>query len=533
MRLPRLLKAFMAPFGCMNQIDYEPSWSSALARTLMMASSLASPRRLSKAKTLFRSTAALASLALTLSGCGGWFSHRLPGAGPDPAQAAVPGVPTPEWSGVVIADEPEAAEVGRAILAAGGTAADAAVAVGFALTVTLPSRASLGGGGACLAYSPFVKTSGEADPQAFVFVPHAASSGGSRPAAVPMMARGLLLMQAVYGYTPIQQLIGPAQRLAALGVPVSQTFENDLSVVAGPLLADPGARAVFGTSGGAPLGVGQVMVQPDLANTLDALRTKGVIDLYQGDTAQSLVAGSALAGGPITMVDLSQAVPHEEAPIAIHDGGNVVNFLPPPADGGLAATAAFIQLRRDPTDIGAANAAALAVATAYRADTDAADPAALLKDRDLPAGHLPPLAAATSFVTLDGSGGAVACTLTMNNLFGTGRIAPGTGILLAAAPTHGQAPLLSAALIWNKPTNSFRAAIGGTGQEGAPLATALTAEYALRRSGQSFGTVVPDPGRANAVNCPDRVPGNFKSCVWITDPRGEGLAIGHIGKPTS
>jgi gamma-glutamyltranspeptidase/glutathione hydrolase len=460
-------------------------------------------------------TAVLTSVALTLSGCGGWFSHRLPGAGPDPAQAALPGIPTPQWSGVVIADEPEAAEVGRAILAAGGTAADAAVAVGFALMVTLPSRASLGGGGACLAYSPFVKSGGDAAPQAFVFVPRAATGGGSRAAAVPMTARGLLLMQAVYGYTPIQQLIGPAQRLAALGVPVSQAFENDLSVVSGQLLADPGARAVFGNADGTPLAVGQMMVQPDLANTLDALRTKGVTDLYQGDTAQALVSGSAMAGGPITVADLSQAVPHEEAPVAVADGGNVVTFLPPPADGGLAAAAAFAQLRRDPANIAGASAAALAIATAQRG------------------GHLPPLAASTSFVTLDGSGGAVACTLTMNNLFGTGRIAPGTGILLAAAPTHGQAPLLSAALIWNRPTNSFRAAIGGSGQEGAPLAVALTAESALRRSGEDFGTVVPDPGRANAVNCPDRVPGDFKSCVWITDPRGEGLAIGHIGKPAS
>ena len=498
-----------------------------------MAPSPAWPRRSSNATTAFRSIAALVSLALTLSGCGGLFSHRLPGAGPDPTQAIVPGVPTPDWSGVVIADEPEAAEVGRAILAAGGTAADAAVAVGFALMVTLPSRASLGGGGACLAYSPFVKTGGEADPEAFVFVPRAASNGGSRPAAVPMTARGLLLMQAVYGFTPIQQLIGPAQRLAALGVPVSQAFENDLSVVSGPLLADPAARAVFGTPTGAPLAVGQNMVQPDLANTLDALRTKGVIDLYQGDTAEALVSGSAMAGGPITMADLNQAVPHEEMPIAVHDGGNVLTFLPPPADGGLAAAAAFTQLRRDPTNIAGANAAALAVATAYRAGMDAADPTALLKARNLPAGKIPPLAAATSFVTLDGSGGAVACTLTMNNLFGTGRIAPGTGILLAAAPTQGQAPLLSAALIWNKPTNSFRAAIGGTGQEGAPLAVGLTAEYALRRSGRDFGTVVPEPGRVNAVNCPARVPGNFKSCVWITDPRGEGLAIGHVGKPAS
>ncbi|MBW4022505.1 MAG: gamma-glutamyltranspeptidase [Proteobacteria bacterium] len=491
----------------------------------------ASQGRFSRATTLFRSTALLASLALTLSGCASWFTQRLPGAGPDQTQAQVPGVPTPKWSGVVIADEPEAAEVGRAILAAGGTAADAAAAVGFALAVTLPSRASLGGGGACLAYSPFVKTGGEAAPEAFVFLPRAASGGGTRPAAVPMTARGLLLMQAVYGYTPIQQLIGPAQRMAALGVPVSKAFESDLSVVAGALFADPLARSTFGTPSGAPLAAGQTMVQPDLANTLDLMRTKGVMDLYQGNAAQALVAGSAEAGGPISGSDLASAVPHEEPPVAVRDGGNVVMFLPPPADGGLAAAAAFQQLRRDPTDIAAANAAALAVATAYRSGMDAADPEALLKQRNLPAGHLPPLAASTSFVTLDGSGGAVACSLTMNNLFGTGRIAPGTGILLAAAPTHGQAPLLSSALIWNKPTNAFRAAIGGSGQEGAPLAVALTAERALRHGGHDFGMIVPDPGRVNAVNCPDRVPGDFRTCVWVTDPRGQGLAIGHIGKP--
>jgi gamma-glutamyltranspeptidase/glutathione hydrolase len=500
---------------------------------MMMAPSLASLGRLSKATALFRSTAVLCSVALTLSGCASWFTHRLPGAGPDPTQASVPGVVTPNWSGVVIADEPEAAEVGRAILAAGGTAADAAVAVGFALMVTLPSRASLGGGGACLAYSPFVKTAGEADPQAFIFVAPPASGGGERPAAVPMTARGLLLMQAVYGYTPIQQLIGPAQRLAALGVPVSQAFENDLSVVSGPLFGDPAARATFGTADGEPLAVGQPMVQPDLANTLDILRTKGVTDLYQGDLAEALVSGSAIAGGPISMDDLAHAIPHEQPPIALHDGGNVLTFLPPPADGGLAAAAAFAQLRRDPNNIAGADAAAQAVATAYRAGADAGDPTALLKDPNLPAGRLPVLAASTSFVTLDGSGAAVACSLTMNNLFGTGRIAPGTGILLAAAPTHGQAPLLSASLIWNKPTNSFRAAIGGSGQQGAPLAVALTASYALRHLGRDFGSIVPDPGRANAVNCPDRVPGDFKSCVWITDPRGAGIAIGHVGKPTS
>jgi gamma-glutamyltranspeptidase/glutathione hydrolase len=476
-------------------------------------------------KTFFRTTAAMMSTALMVSGCG-LLTKRLPGAGPNPNDMPAPGVVTSTWNGAVVADEPQATLVARAILAAGGNATDAATALAFALMVTLPSRASLGGGGACLVYSPTIKAGTRNGPQAFVFLSPAASGGGSRAAAVPMTARGLLLMQAIYGSKPIDQLIGPAQRLASLGVPVSQAFENDLSVVSGPLFGDPVARATFGDASGAPLGVGQPMVQPALADTLSQLRIKGVADLYQGDLAQSLVRGSAMAEGPISIQDLTNAVPRQMDPIDVGAGGNHATFLPPPADGGLAAAGAYAQLRAQEGDIAGANAAALAIATAYRAGTDAQDPAALLQETNLPRGNLPEVAASTSFVTLDQYGGAVSCSLTMNNLFGTGRIAPGTGILLAASPAHGQAPLLSASLVWNKPTNTFRASVGGSGQQGAPLAVALTTDYALRQEGRDFGSVVPEPGRANAISCPGRVPGRFKSCIWLTDPRGAGMATG-------
>ena len=531
MRLPPHMKPFMAPFHSLGQSGPRPQleWRATRAK-MMMATFPASPIRFSKTASLFRSTAAMTSLAIGLSGCG-LFHHRLPGAGANPNDAPVPGVVKPNWSGVVIADEPLAAQAGRDVLANGGTAADAATAVAFALMVTLPSRASLGGGGGCVAYSPFVKTNGEAQPEAFVFNGPAASTAGSRPAAVPMTARGLMLMQAIYGYTPIQQLIGPAQRMAALGVPVSKALANDLSVVAGPLLADAAARSVFANAAGQPLQAGQTMVQPDLANTLDQLRLQGAASLYQGSLAQQLEQASAQAGGPISQADLDHAVPQEETPLILRDNGNALNFLP--TDGGVAAAAAYQQLRKDPSNPAGANNAAMAVASAYRNGTDQADPQALLKDANLPAGQIPPLAASTSFVTLDGSGAAVACTLTMNNLFGTGRIAPGTGILLAAAPDHGRAPLLAPVLIWNRPTNSFRAAIGGTGQEGAPLAAGMAAYNALHDRGRDFGQTVPEPGRVNGVNCPDRVPGDFNSCTWVTDPRGEGLAIGHVGKKSN
>jgi gamma-glutamyltranspeptidase / glutathione hydrolase len=494
---------------------------------MKMSQSQGLPRsRARAASRLFRSTATLVTLSMTLSGCG-FLHNRLYGAGPEqPPAASAEGGPPAVWAGAAAADEPTAALVARSILAAGGNAADAATALAFTLMVTLPSRASLGGGGACLAFSPSVKPGKKEGPTAFVFVSPAAAGGGSRPAAVPMTARGLLLMQAVYGLKPIDQLIGPAQRLAALGTPVSQAFESDLAVVSGPLFGDPLARATFGDAAGAPLGVGATMTQPDLAATLDQLRLRGVTDLYQGQLAQRLVDGSLQAGGPISAADLTAAVPTQTMPLERPLGGTKVAFLPPPADGGIAAEGAFNILRDNENDLGGAQATALGIATAWRHGMSAGDPEALLKDRNLPQGNLPQLAASTSFVTADQYGGGVACTLTMNNLFGTGRIAPGTGILLAASPAHAQVPLLSAALVWNRPLNAFRAAVAASGQEGAPLAVAVATDNALRHGGRDIGQPVPEPGRANAIGCPDFIPGSFKTCLWVTDPRGAGIATG-------
>jgi gamma-glutamyltranspeptidase/glutathione hydrolase len=427
--------------------------------------------------------------------------------------------------GGVAADEPRAALIGRDVLASGGNAADAAVAVAWALSVTLPSRAGLGGGGGCIAYAPDKKSINGGVPEAVIFTPQAPSTEpptADRPAAVPMLARGLFLLNARYGSRPIEVPLARAEELARFGVQTSRVLAQDLAVVAGPLFADPAARAAFGREG-QPLAEGQQMVQPELAATLAQIRVSGVGDLYQGTLARRLVDGSPSIGGPLTLTDLRGGLPKLTAPLVVSSGRDKVAFLPPPADGGLAAEAAFQVLTDRPSDFGGAEARAMAVAARWR--QGGATPEAVLATRDLPTASVPPVPASTSFATLDKNGNAVVCTLTMDNLFGTGRMFPGTGIVAAASPNSMHPPLLSAALAWNDNVNGFRAEVGGSGEAGAPMAVAVGMLNTLRAQ-VPMPQPVPDPGRANVIACGRYLPGEPGTCGWATDPRGAGLAAG-------
>ncbi|NGM22756.1 gamma-glutamyltranspeptidase [Roseomonas stagni] len=476
-------------------------------------------------RTLARPAAAshpaLALLAgLALSGCSALEPD--PNA-PQPGQAGF----VRGFLGGAVADDPRAALVARNTLSAGGSAADAAVAGGLMLAVTQPSRAALGGGGACLLFAPR-----RAEAEAILFLPGAREAtppGADRPAAVPMLARGLFALHARGGVRPFEELIAPAEQAARFGVEVSRGLAADLAAVAGPLLADPGAAAVF-SAGGQPLTAGATLTQPDLGTTLGALRTAGVGDLHQGALARRVADASMAAGGGLTVAEMRASVPRVAAPMILRSGNDSVAFLPPPADGGLAAAAAFTAL-----NAGAApDAAALrgvAVARAWR--ERGGDPMALVT-AELPADQgWPVLPASSSLIVVDRDGMAVSCAFTMNNLFGTGRVAPGTGILLAAAPGIGQVqpPLLSAALAFNAPLRTFRAASAGSGQHAAPIAAAAPLAAALRNApAEAIFAGVPNPGRGNLMSCPRYLPGDANACFSLTDPRGTGLAIGAVDR---
>lgn len=431
--------------------------------------------------------------------------------------------------GGVAAEEPVAARVARDMLSAGGNAADAATAAAFTMAVTLPSRVGLGGGGACLLFDT---RRGEAE--AILFPPGAREvPAGDRPAALPMLARGLFLLQSrMAGARPFEEAIAPAEQLARFGAPMSRALHADLEAVRAPLFADAEARAVFGRPDGSVIPIGETFRNAALAGTLAQIRVHGVGDLHQGGLARRLeeVSGAA-GGGAFTVAELRGALPRLLRPVFVEArGGDRIAFLPPPADGGLAAAAAWQQLAAG-RDAGTAARVALATAAAWR--RGGGDPAALLAAPPAE-GTLPPLPASAGLVVFDRNGNAVSCVFTLNNLFGTGRMVPGTGFLAAAAPGVGriQPPLLAAALAYAPRTRAFKMAVAGSGQEAAPMAVALPLQAVLLRDqpAEAAFAAIPEPGRAQVASCPRYLPGWAELCSASSDPRGAGIALGATGR---
>jgi gamma-glutamyltranspeptidase/glutathione hydrolase len=256
--------------------------------------------------------------------------------------------------------------------------------------------------------------------------------------------------------------------------------------------------------------------------------------------ARRLAEVSAAAGGNLTFEELRAGLPRLATPILVPGGraGDRVAFLPPPADGGLAAAAAFLAARAGQSGP-EAEARGLAAAAAWR--QTGGDPQAFLAAAPAsPGGGAAAgaalggaLPASAGLVVFDRTGTAVSCAFTLNNLFGTGRMAPGMGFLLAAAPNIGavQPPLLSAGIAFNPNLRAFRMATAGSGQGAAHMAVAGPMALHLLRGmapAEALAGGSPEPARTQLGVCLNYLPGSPDRCFALSDPRGTGVALGAV-----
>jgi gamma-glutamyltranspeptidase/glutathione hydrolase len=265
------------------------------------------------------------------------LAPAVPAAAQSPGTDITPGMGVAQAqtatarNGMVATQEALATRVGVDILSRGGNAVDAAVAVGFTLAVTLPKAGNLGGGGFMVIHlTNDSKNLGNKD--------IAIDYRESAPAAigVPGSVAGLALAHREYGsgrFT-LAELIAPAVALARAGIPVENDLLDSL-LLSGPRLALwPASAKIFLRDGNAPPRQGEMLVQNDLATSLEAIARDGARAFYEGPIAQKIVAAVKDAGGMMDAADLRNYAAKQATPLrGAYRGFDIVS-MPSPSSGG-------------------------------------------------------------------------------------------------------------------------------------------------------------------------------------------------------
>jgi len=386
----------------------------------------------------------------------------------------------PAWAGqrvpgiAVATAHPLATQAGVEILKTGGNAFDAAVAVTAALAVVEPYSSGLGGGGFWLLHRASdgyqVMVDGrETAPKAAHrdmylddrgnVVP-GLSTEGPLSAGIPGVPAALDHIAGTYGRLPLDRSLAPALRLARQGFPVTPHYRRMARFRLAVLRRYPSAARVFLDEGEVPP-EGHVIRQLDLADTLEAIARNGRPGFYGGPVAAALARGMEQAGGLWGLRDLAGYRVVERQPVVGHYRGLRIVSAAPPSSGGVALIGMLNMLAGDDLAamdrVGRTHLLVEAMRRAYRdraeylGDPDfvtvpltkLTDPAygASLRakirlNRAVPSIALPgpPTAQGgtdtTHFSIIDRDGNRVAATLSINYPFGSGFVAPGTGVLL-------------------------------------------------------------------------------------------------------
>lgn len=327
------------------------------------------------------------------------------------------------------------------VLAAGGNAVDACIAGGFAAAVAEPTLTSLGGGGFLLARTPdgdemlfdfFVDTPGRGAPSrvgALDFDEVVVRFSGADQAfhvglgsvAVPGCLPGWLHAHRRLGRLPLDEVTGPARRLASNGVEVSEQQAYLLRILE-PIFTRTEEAAAIVAPEGRLLTRGDRLVNPALSAFLGSLDERG---FAAPGLARAIDAAMAQGGGLLTVADLEAYVVVEREPLAVTWNGHRLLTNPPPAFGGELVALGLLELEAAtawPAEVGSVeHALALAEAMVATEAARASGTVAGARGRRRASGGT------THISVADGEG--CAASMTTSNGEGSGWLLPGTGVM--------------------------------------------------------------------------------------------------------
>ena len=361
---------------------------------------------------------------------------------------------TSSQHGIVAAQHRRAAEIGAEVLAGGGNAVDAAVAVSFAIGVVEPWMSGPAGGGAAMLWHAGeeraealfygMRAPGGLDPADFPLTGHDSSGDlfpwkevegdrnvmGATAVAVPGLVDGLGKAHARYGSLPWKDLVLPAVKLAQEGFLVDWYVALLIAAAARNLAQDPDAAARFLDEGRWPkianwTALSNVRIDmSSMAPTLQAIADDGPRALYEGDVAAALAKDVEAKGGSLRLADLKAYQAEWQEPLSVDYRAARLHVTPQLTAGPTVADV-FARLARAFTPGRTPDGAAFA---AYAEALGAAYAKRLANDGDNEAPHAP--ASTTHFSIVDKAGNMIAVTQTLLSAFGARVVSPSTGLLL-------------------------------------------------------------------------------------------------------
>ena len=263
-----------------------------------------------------------------------------------------PQAPATAKQAMIAAAHPLAVEAGLEILRAGGSAADAAIAVQLVLNLVEPQSSGIGGGAFALhwdagkrqlvSYDGRETAPAAAKADRFMRgkspMPFEKAIFGGASVGVPGTMRLLETLHKQHGRLPWARLFEPAIRIAEQGFPVSSRLHLLLGWY-GPASFAPRARAYFFDSGGSAHPIGSLLKSPELAATLRAIAEGGADAFYKGPIAEAVVAAVRNAPntqGDVTLADLAGYTVKVREPLCFMYRANRICGMGPPSSGAIA-----------------------------------------------------------------------------------------------------------------------------------------------------------------------------------------------------